>query len=150
VDESSQSLPSRKPQNKFVVAGLTDHITSWKGVYSSAQLFGGTCEFVLSSSGHIQSLINPPTNLKAKFFINRDVTRAPERMQRLATSLLCAMVAMLLASAAFQPAYPWLHWVRAFAEAGTVGAFADLFAVVALFRHPLGLPIPQHSDYSDQ
>jgi polyhydroxyalkanoate synthase len=64
--------------DKFVVAGLTDHITSWKGVYSSAQLFGGTCEFVLSSSGHIQSLINPPTNLKAKFFINRDMTRAPE------------------------------------------------------------------------
>jgi uncharacterized membrane-anchored protein YjiN (DUF445 family) len=63
-------------------------------------------------------------------------------MQRLATSLLCAMLALLLASAAFQPAYPWLHWVRAFAEAGTVGAFADLFAVVALFRHPLGLPIP--------
>jgi uncharacterized membrane-anchored protein YjiN (DUF445 family) len=52
------------------------------------------------------------------------------------------MVALLIASAAFQPAYPWLHWVRAFAEAGTVGAFADLFAVVALFRHPLGLPIP--------
>jgi uncharacterized membrane-anchored protein YjiN (DUF445 family) len=65
-----------------------------------------------------------------------------QRMQRLATSLLCAMLALLLASAAFQSAYPWLHWVRAFAEAGTVGAFADLFAVVALFRHPLGLPIP--------
>lgn len=65
-----------------------------------------------------------------------------QRMQRLATSLLCAMFALLIASAAFQSAYPWLHWVRAFAEAGTVGAFADLFAVVALFRHPLGLPVP--------
>jgi uncharacterized membrane-anchored protein YjiN (DUF445 family) len=63
-------------------------------------------------------------------------------MQRLATSLLCVMFALLIVSAAFQHAYPWLHWVRAFAEAGTVGAFADLFAVVALFRHPLGLPIP--------
>ena len=61
--------------DKFVVAGLTDHITSWKGVYSSAKLFGGTCELVLSSSGHIQSLINPPTNLKAKFFINRDISQ---------------------------------------------------------------------------
>ncbi|HET9302169.1 MAG TPA: alpha/beta fold hydrolase [Propionibacteriaceae bacterium] len=61
--------------DKFVVAGLTDHITSWKGVYSSAKLFGGTCEFVLSSSGHIQSLINPPTSLKAKFFINRDISQ---------------------------------------------------------------------------
>ena len=64
--------------DKFVVAGLTDHITSWKGVYSSAQLFGGTCEFVLSSSGHIQSLINPPTNPKAKFSINRDMSQPAE------------------------------------------------------------------------
>jgi uncharacterized membrane-anchored protein YjiN (DUF445 family) len=63
-------------------------------------------------------------------------------MQWLATLLLCAMLALLIASTALQSAYPWLHWVRAFAEAGTVGAFADLFAVVALFRHPLGLPIP--------
>jgi polyhydroxyalkanoate synthase len=54
----------------FVVAGLTDHITSWKGVYRSARLLGGQCEFILSSSGHIQSLINPPSNRKAKFFTN--------------------------------------------------------------------------------
>ncbi|MDZ4731824.1 MAG: DUF445 domain-containing protein [Xanthomonadales bacterium] len=36
----------------------------------------------------------------------------------------------------------WLAWVHAFAEAGMIGALADWFAVVALFRHPLGLPIP--------
>jgi uncharacterized membrane-anchored protein YjiN (DUF445 family) len=36
----------------------------------------------------------------------------------------------------------WAGWLHAFAEAGMVGAFADWFAVVALFRHPLGLPIP--------
>ncbi len=36
----------------------------------------------------------------------------------------------------------WAGWVHAFAEAGMVGALADWFAVVALFRHPLGLPIP--------
>ncbi len=36
----------------------------------------------------------------------------------------------------------WMAWVHAFAEAGMVGALADWFAVVALFRHPLGLPIP--------
>jgi polyhydroxyalkanoate synthase len=62
----------------FVVAGLTDHITSWKGVYSSAQLFGGDCEFILSSSGHIQSLINPPTNRKAKFFLNKEMRQPPD------------------------------------------------------------------------
>ena len=40
------------------------------------------------------------------------------------------------------PPAPWVAWVHAFAEAGMVGALADWFAVVALFRHPLGLPIP--------
>src|SRR5688500_8464204 len=38
--------------------------------------------------------------------------------------------------------YPWLGWVQAFSEAAMVGAIADWFAVVALFRHPLGIPIP--------
>jgi polyhydroxyalkanoate synthase subunit PhaC len=52
------------------VAGITDHITPWKGVYNTARLFGGDTRFVLSSSGHIQSLINPPGNPKAKFYLN--------------------------------------------------------------------------------
>ena len=42
----------------------------------------------------------------------------------------------------YAPSYPWLDFVRAFAEAAAVGALADWFAVVAMFRHPLGLPIP--------
>ncbi|NTZ83901.1 alpha/beta fold hydrolase [Burkholderia metallica] len=56
--------------DKYVVAGITDHITPWKGVYNTARTFGGDTRFVLSSSGHIQSLINPPGNPKAKYFIN--------------------------------------------------------------------------------
>jgi polyhydroxyalkanoate synthase len=56
--------------DKYVVAGMTDHITPWKGVYNTARTFGGETRFVLSSSGHIQSLINPPGNPKAKFFVN--------------------------------------------------------------------------------
>jgi uncharacterized membrane-anchored protein YjiN (DUF445 family) len=63
-------------------------------------------------------------------------------MQRLATALLCAMVALLVISASLKSAYPWLQWVQAFAAAATVGAIADWFAVVALFHHPLGLPFP--------
>jgi polyhydroxyalkanoate synthase subunit PhaC len=55
---------------KYVVAGLTDHITPWRGVYRATQLFGGATEFVLSSSGHIQSIINPPGNTKATYFVN--------------------------------------------------------------------------------
>ena len=59
--------------DKYVVAGMTDHITPWKGVYNTARTFGGDTRFVLSSSGHIQSLINPLGNPKSKFFLNPDL-----------------------------------------------------------------------------
>ncbi|MEL6744209.1 MAG: alpha/beta fold hydrolase [Pseudomonadota bacterium] len=49
----------------YVIAGTTDHITPWKAVYETARLFGGKTEFVLSNSGHLQSLLNPPGNPKA-------------------------------------------------------------------------------------
>ena len=64
--------------DKFVVAGVTDHITPWKGVYRTASLFGGATEFILSTSGHIQSLINPPGNPKAKSFLGRHLPGTPE------------------------------------------------------------------------
>jgi uncharacterized membrane-anchored protein YjiN (DUF445 family) len=64
------------------------------------------------------------------------------RVGSVATALLVAMAALFLVARAFEPDYPWLGYVRAFAEAGMVGALADWFAVVALFRHPLRLPIP--------
>jgi uncharacterized membrane-anchored protein YjiN (DUF445 family) len=56
--------------------------------------------------------------------------------------LLAVMLAVLIVSSVLMPRLPWLAWLRAFAEAGLVGGLADWFAVVALFRHPLGLPIP--------
>ncbi|MFP3564139.1 DUF445 domain-containing protein [Paraburkholderia sp. SIMBA_030] len=64
------------------------------------------------------------------------------RMRRTATCLLAVMIALLLVCIPLQARYSWLAWLRAFAEAGTVGAIADWYAVVALFRHPFGLPIP--------
>ena len=64
------------------------------------------------------------------------------RMRWTATGVLGGMLAALGVSALLQPAFPALQWVRAFAEAGAVGALADWYAVVALFRRPLGLPIP--------
>ncbi|MBS1190478.1 MAG: hypothetical protein H6R10_2270 [Rhodocyclaceae bacterium] len=64
------------------------------------------------------------------------------RSRAIATGLLAAMAALFLAAGHFQPAYPWLAYLRAFTEAAMVGALADWFAVTALFRHPLGLPIP--------
>ena len=62
------------------------------------------------------------------------------RMKRIPLLLLLLMVA-LFAVTLHHPA-PWAAWLHAFAEAGMVGALADWFAVVALFRHPLGIPIP--------
>ena len=63
-------------------------------------------------------------------------------MKLAATGLLVVMAALFIAARSFEPLYPWLQWVKAFAEAGMVGGLADWFAVTALFRHPLGLPIP--------
>lgn len=62
------------------------------------------------------------------------------RMKRIPVLLLLLM-ALLFAATLHNPA-GWAGWLHAFAEAGMVGALADWFAVVALFRHPLGLPIP--------
>jgi polyhydroxyalkanoate synthase subunit PhaC len=60
---------SRVKADAYVVAGLTDHITPWKAVYRTAKIFGDKTTFVLSSSGHLQSLLNPPTNPKASFVV---------------------------------------------------------------------------------
>ena len=68
--------------------------------------------------------------------------RALRRARTLATSLLVLMLAIFVAASIGVKQWPWLAYVRAFAEAGMVGACADWFAVVALFRHPLGIPIP--------
>ncbi|MDB5756870.1 MAG: hypothetical protein JWM30_159 [Burkholderia sp.] len=64
------------------------------------------------------------------------------KMRRIATGLLVLMAVVFVAARLLQPRFPWLSFVVAFAEAAMVGALADWFAVTALFRHPLGLPIP--------
>jgi polyhydroxyalkanoate synthase len=52
----------------YVVGGLTDHITTWQGVYRTARLFGSArSTFVLANGGHIQSLVNPPGNKRSWF-----------------------------------------------------------------------------------
>ncbi|MBC2662210.1 DUF445 domain-containing protein [Novosphingobium flavum] len=63
-------------------------------------------------------------------------------MRRVATGLLVAMAGLFLVSRHLQPVHPAWAWVLAFSEAALVGGLADWFAVTALFRHPLGLPIP--------
>lgn len=63
-------------------------------------------------------------------------------MRAVATGLLVLMAATYAVARHFEPLYPAAGFVRAFAEAAMVGGLADWFAVTALFRHPLGLPIP--------
>jgi uncharacterized membrane-anchored protein YjiN (DUF445 family) len=64
------------------------------------------------------------------------------RMRVLATLLLALMTLLFVATLVTRSDAAWVPYVRAFAEAGMVGACADWFAIVALFRRPLGLPIP--------
>jgi uncharacterized membrane-anchored protein YjiN (DUF445 family) len=65
-----------------------------------------------------------------------------DRMKRRATGLLVGAVVLFVITRALESRFPWLGIVRAMAEAGMVGGLADWFAVTALFRRPLGLPIP--------
>jgi uncharacterized membrane-anchored protein YjiN (DUF445 family) len=64
------------------------------------------------------------------------------RMYAVATGLLILMAATYVAARQFGHIHPAIGFIRAFAEAAMVGGLADWFAVTALFRHPLGLPIP--------
>ncbi len=64
IDMSKVKIPV------YVVAGITDHITPWEACYESRNILKGPMTFVLSSSGHIQSIVNPPTNPKAKYYLN--------------------------------------------------------------------------------
>jgi uncharacterized membrane-anchored protein YjiN (DUF445 family) len=63
-------------------------------------------------------------------------------MRALATAMLAGMAAIFIAATRLDHLHPAWGFVRAFAEAGLVGGIADWFAVTALFRHPLGVPVP--------
>ncbi|EJL01235.1 MULTISPECIES: class II poly(R)-hydroxyalkanoic acid synthase [Pseudomonas] len=79
----------------FSLAGTNDHITPWKSCYKSAQLFGGKVEFVLSSSGHIQSILNPPGNPKSRYMTSDDMPAKAEDWQENSTKHTDSW---------------WLHW----------------------------------------
>ncbi|MBS7662330.1 class II poly(R)-hydroxyalkanoic acid synthase [Pseudomonas lalucatii] len=85
----------------FCVAGTTDHITPWDSCYKSAHLFGGKCEFVLSNSGHIQSILNPPGNPKARYMTNSEMPLDPKDWQDSSTKHTDSW---------------WLHWQKWLAE----------------------------------
>ena len=78
----------------------------------------------------------------------QEITNAEERQRNLdrmklrATGLLVLMGIVFVVARALEPEHPWLGYVRATAEASMVGGIADWFAITALFRHPLNIPIP--------
>jgi len=70
----------------YVVAGIADHITPWQNCYLTTQMLGGDSRFVLSTSGHIAALVNPPTNRKATYQVNKKNPPDPQEWLRGATT----------------------------------------------------------------
>ncbi|MCY1284955.1 Poly(3-hydroxyalkanoate) polymerase subunit PhaC [compost metagenome] len=81
----------------YCLAGTNDHITPWEACYRSARLLGGKCEFVLSNSGHIQSILNPPGNPKARFSTSSEMVADPKVWLENATKHADSW---------------WLHWQK--------------------------------------
>jgi polyhydroxyalkanoate synthase len=70
---------SKIKMDTLVTGALTDHLTPWKACYRTTQLLGGKSTFVLSNAGHIASLVNPPGNAKASYFIGPEPVADPEQ-----------------------------------------------------------------------
>jgi polyhydroxyalkanoate synthase len=63
--------------DSYLVAGIADHITPWQNCYRSTQLLGGESRFILSTSGHIAALVNPPGNPKATYQTSKTNPASP-------------------------------------------------------------------------
>ena len=69
---------SKVTNDLFILGGTTDHITPWRACYRSTQLFGSKdVTFVLSQAGHMQAILNPPGNPKAKYFVSKKAGHPP-------------------------------------------------------------------------
>jgi polyhydroxyalkanoate synthase len=109
----------------YVVAGVTDHITPWKAVYQTAKIYGDGSTFVLSNSGHLQSLLNPPTNPKASF---------------VTSGAGAANGDGFLAGGEKKSGSWWLHWRDWLHERSDVEVAAP--SRLGSNRHPAGTPAP--------
>ncbi|HWT24884.1 MAG TPA: alpha/beta fold hydrolase [Solirubrobacteraceae bacterium] len=92
---------SRITVDSYLVAGIADHITPWTSCYRSVQLLGSRPRFVLSTSGHIAAMVNPPGNDKASFRVNDDLPDDPDAF---------------LAGATMHPGSWWEDWTAWLAE----------------------------------
>ncbi len=119
IDMSKVNVPA------YVVAGVTDHITPWQACYQSKNILRGKIDFVLSSSGHIQSIVNPPTNPKAKYFLNSAQPDHPEAW---------------LAGAQEHAGSWWSHWSEWYRQHG--GGEVAAPASPGSAQYPAGDPAP--------
>jgi polyhydroxyalkanoate synthase subunit PhaC len=71
-------------RDSYVVAGITDHICPWQSCYQTTQLLGGPSRFVLSTSGHIAAMVNPPGNAKASYQLAEQCPEDPRKWLSLA------------------------------------------------------------------
>jgi polyhydroxyalkanoate synthase len=69
---------SKVTVDSYVTAGIADHLCPWQACYRSTQLLGGTSRFILSTSGHIASLVNPPGNPKSTFQVAAQTPPDPD------------------------------------------------------------------------
>jgi polyhydroxyalkanoate synthase len=122
-------------QDVFIVAGVTDHITPWKACYRTTQLLGSeNIEFVLSHSGHIQALLNPPGNPKAKYY--RNPNRPPPNTDQ-----------WMMGGASEQPGSWWPHW-QTWLKAHA-GPLKKAPTKVGSNAHPPGDPAPGAYAFED-
>jgi len=119
IDMSKVKIPF------YVVAGITDHITPWEACYESRTIIGGPMTFVLSSSGHIQSIVNPPSNPKAKYHLNPNLKLAPQQW---------------LESSTLHSGTWWEHWRHWYSD--HAGAERRAAAHLGSRMHPAGDPAP--------
>jgi polyhydroxyalkanoate synthase subunit PhaC len=74
-------------RDSYIVAGITDHICPWQSCYRSTQLLGGRPRFLLSTSGHVAAMVNPPGNPKARYQMAKDCPEDPQEWLRRAETL---------------------------------------------------------------
>ena len=69
-------------RDSYIVAGITDHICPWQSCYRSTQLLGGRSRFLLSTSGHVAAMVNPPGNQKARYQMAKESPEDPQEWLR--------------------------------------------------------------------
>ena len=76
IDYSTVEVPT------YFVGGLEDYLMPWRGIYRAVGAFGGRNRFVLSTSGHVQSILRPPNLAGAEYFVNAAYPDSPDHWLR--------------------------------------------------------------------